>query len=540
MSESLPSFARSFLKQNNGQATRHLVAQFHHWMSEHTLSCKTLLPGHIDTFLKSGISVHQQAILQRYLVELRLEGHIYFHPVEIANTDPLPAYAIKYLDTRTSWGTHQMVKRFHRWLSLQCLELVSLQSYHIETFLAQSRKKTISVLTRKVNRRELHKYLSYLDKKKHFILPPEFTVPAKQRPLRAKRPLPQPLEKFIGELSLSRKPATINGYRVSLRAFHSYLDRQHCNIAEIGREEVFGWFKSLNEGHLHPSTRYSHVTTLRVYLDWLYLQGLLLQHPGKLVYKSDFPKLPDYLPRPLARDIDQGLQTYLAKKKHIAAKGLLLMRKTGIRIGELRSLDYDCVRCDLHGNMLLKVPLGKLNNERLVPLLPDMARLIEKIKLQSPTPRLYLIATTKSEKLELVWFTKYLNQASKKLGATPHIVSHQLRHSCATELLNGGMALTTLMKFLGHRDIRMTLRYAKVTQESIIREFQAASASMETRYKVKAETPLTIELLPDELVSQIIKWLHKHRSNASKTAPITQKLYKLRAQLLSIQAQAGG
>ena len=96
------------------------------------------------------------------------------------------------------------------------------------------------------------------------------------------------------------------------------------------------------------------------------------------------------------------------------------------------------------------------------------------------------------------------------------------------------------MKFLGHRDIRMTLRYAKVTQESIIREFQAASASMETRYKVKAETPLTIELLPDELVSQIIKWLHKHRSNASKTAPITQKLYKLRAQLLSIQAQAGG
>jgi integrase len=49
-------------------------------------------------------------------------------------------------------------------------------------------------------------------------------------------------------------------------------------------------------------------------------------------------------------------------------QGLLLMRLTGLRIGELCSLERNCIRRDHLNNCFLKVPLGKLNTERLVPM----------------------------------------------------------------------------------------------------------------------------------------------------------------------------
>jgi len=50
------------------------------------------------------------------------------------------------------------------------------------------------------------------------------------------------------------------------------------------------------------------------------------------------------------------------------ADALLLTRATGLRLGELRDLELDCVHeIDGHGAWL-KVPLGKLGTERMVPL----------------------------------------------------------------------------------------------------------------------------------------------------------------------------
>ena len=48
------------------------------------------------------------------------------------------------------------------------------------------------------------------------------------------------------------------------------------------------------------------------------------------------------------------------------------------------------------------------------------------------------------------------------------------RHSFATEMLRLGISLPALMQLLGHKDIRMTLRYVEVTQLDLHREFYTA------------------------------------------------------------------
>ena len=51
---------------------------------------------------------------------------------------------------------------------------------------------------------------------------------------------------------------------------------------------------------------------------------------------------------------------------------------------------------------------------------------------------------------------------------------HRLRHSFATEMLRLGVSLPALMHLLGHKDIRMTMRYVEVTQQDLHREFHTA------------------------------------------------------------------
>jgi len=54
-----------------------------------------------------------------------------------------------------------------------------------------------------------------------------------------------------------------------------------------------------------------------------------------------------------------------------ARTGLIVLRATGMRIGELLDLELDCiVDFGAHGTWL-KVPLGKLGTERMVPLDPE-------------------------------------------------------------------------------------------------------------------------------------------------------------------------
>ena len=90
----------------------------------------------------------------------------------------------------------------------------------------------------------------------------------------------------------------------------------------------------------------------------------------------------------------------------LAGLGILLMRRTGLRIGELRNLTLDCLEEDLYGNHFMKVPLGKLNNERVIPLDPET--------VESLDPERDLILQTRTW---LSWLTGDLELAEQDLVA---------------------------------------------------------------------------------------------------------------------------
>jgi hypothetical protein len=94
--------------------------------------------------------------------------------------------------------------------------------------------------------------------------------------------------------------------------------------------------------------------------------------------------------------------------------------------------------------------------------------------------------------------------------------THRLRHTYATSLLNAGMSLVvSVMKLLGHRSYRMTLRYAAVTQETIGKEYRQALLQLENRYDntLPDRTVNRSPVNPIKMLSDVNRWL---KSNIPK------------------------
>ena len=127
-------------------------------------------------------------------------------------------------------------------------------------------------------------------------------------------------------------------------------------------------------------------------------------------------------------------------------------------------------------------PLGKLHTERLVPIDPELRQIVERIlarRAWAPPSRLaksqgLLLPRRGDRRALFATLRSALARAAKRAGCSTHVIPHRLRHSYAREMLRLGVSLPTLMQLLGHRDIRMTLRYTQVTQQDIQREFYQA------------------------------------------------------------------
>jgi site-specific recombinase XerD len=298
--------------------------------------------------------------------------------------------------------------------------------------------------------------------------------------------LEQAFEAHIQTLAIALRPHTVISYRCVAHRFLHYLHSAFPRVlrpTQLRRDpHLLGWFRWMCEQDppLCSKTRVHYLLSLRRLLEDLSVNGHSIQ--PNLIRREDFPPRPQYLPRPLSPRDDQLLRAELRRTDDLPANALLLTRATGIRIGECIALALDCLRQLAPDQWALHVPLGKLHTERLIPIDAEGRRLIDRIlvlRALAPPTRL-----AKSQGLLLprrgghypLYSTLFgaLADAAKRAGCSCPVTPHRLRHTFASEMLRLGVSLPALMQLLGHKDIRMTLRYLQVTQQDLQREFHTA------------------------------------------------------------------
>ena len=206
--------------------------------------------------------------------------------------------------------------------------------------------------------------------------------------------------------------------------------------------------------------------------------------PRRLIFRTDLPRPPRCLPRYLPVDSDRKLTAALAKSPYrLAADALLVQRACGLRIGELLDLELDCIHEIPGQGSWLKVPLGKLNSERMIPVDDEVLTLVDRITTarSSGRPMIHprtgapadFLFTHHGKRLSQNAVREELNRAAQTAGLG-HITPHQLRHTYATALINAGVSLQALMALLGHVSTQMSLRYAHLFDHTVRTEYERA------------------------------------------------------------------
>jgi len=224
-------------------------------------------------------------------------------------------------------------------------------------------------------------------------------------------------------------------------------------------------------------THAHHVIRLRRILEELaWTQGISLL--TRLIRSDDIPRADQYLPRPLTPEQDRLIQQELVRRDDLVSNALLLLRHTGMRIGECLDLPWDCLRCIGQDQWAIHVPLGKLQTERLVPVDSFVCRIVHRLRLlRAQYPHAaegFLLARPRSRVTLGFRLRTALHEIAAAVGIKTRIVPHQFRHSFGTEMLRAGVSLPVLMKLLGHKTPNMTMRYLEVSLIDVEREFQLA------------------------------------------------------------------
>jgi hypothetical protein len=156
-----------------------------------------------------------------------------------------------------------------------------------------------------------------------------------------------------------------------------------------------------------------------------------------------------------------------------------LLARTGMRVGELGALRDDAVfrRSD---TFWLRIPIGKLHNDRNVPLHPVLVELIDDYRAwRGPSPSGLLVVRDDGRAFDRRTIHRYVAAVARRAG-TGHVHPHQLRHTLATQLINRGMSLEAIAELLGHRSPRMTLVYARISNDLVAQQYFRAMQAVES------------------------------------------------------------
>lgn len=455
----------------------------------------------------------------------------------------LPRLAAAYLSSLSGYEVREaprIVHALHSWLDSRQLSLRRLHREDLEAFLEQPLGNNICPTTRAVYLFYVRRYIGWLHERQACAVDSRTLCRRLAPPRRTWHGLPAEAEEFLAQLVPTTRRSTQLNHRHRLQWLHGWLGEQGLSVQNVTRHVIEQWTQHLHAQRLAVATRLGILVTVRGYLEYLADQGSLPLSPKPLIRRSDMPNLPKYLPRPLPPDVDQEIQRRLKNSSSPLQWGLLLMRNTGLRIGELRALPCDCLRTDERGRHFLKVPLGKLNSERLVPVDDDTLRLVRRLRDVRVDGRAWLLQTRPGRPTSATTLQCELASACSGIKTSEPITSHRLRHSYATTLLNAGMSLTGVMRLLGHQDVRMTLRYAAVTLEGVREEYFKALEKIEQRYRCTIRSPAdSYSLDPTQALADLIRFFKAQvptlDATAARHARLTlRRLERLRNDVASL------
>jgi len=322
-------------------------------------------------------------------------------------------------------------------------------------------------------------------------------------------PFQQTIDHYLRRWNPTLRPSTIIGKRYVLNGLTAYLrkcDPQLQSFSQIQRSpHIDGWLEHIL--YMKPSSRNHCIKIVRVFFEDLTHWQWVEAPPSGLLDDQDLSPEEFYLPRPLPPDLDQAMQRALIEANTFPAMGLLLLRYTGMRLGEMIDLPLNALESAGPDTFTLRIPVGKTRSERLIPIDTRTVTLIQRIIAQRGCRRKkgvpacfahYLMVSAFGHHMEQQNYSAAIRQITAHIDTTEHIHCHRLRHTFATEMARAGMPVPALMKLLGHKTPKMTLYYVEVAQVDVRQAYEQALVQLRTMHALQPKALPPHSVMPSQ------------------------------------------
>lgn len=292
---------------------------------------------------------------------------------------------------------------------------------------------------------------------------------------------------YVGQLHISQRPSSAEAASLALRHLAAFVvasDPDCLAVADIGRAHIEAFKIALAarpgmNGPISKTTIRHNLGMLRTFferiIDWGWDDA-----PRRVpIFVGDIPKAdeptPKFLDDPTAAKFMATLAADPNRRRRLLVE---LLARTGMRAGELRGLRDDAMY-RVGDTWWLRIPIGKLHNDRSVPLHPLLVGLITDYQAwRGPSRDGFLLERDDGQPFDRRTIARYVEAVARRAGVG-HVHPHQLRHTLATQCLNRGMSLEAIAALLGHRSPRMTLVYARISDTNVADQYFAATQAVE-------------------------------------------------------------
>jgi site-specific recombinase XerD len=310
------------------------------------------------------------------------------------------------------------------------------------------------------------------------------------------------MQAYLEQMALSLRPASIDAIELCLRGFAGYLVDHHRRVRRlrhVRRDHIEGYHRWLADQPVGRTKTISRRTVrhrlgmLRVFFERVAEWGWGDAPTGTLIFDGDLPKLDDPLPKFLDDAAAAALMRAAATAAPLDRLVVEMLARTGLRAGELCALQADAV-VRIGAAHWLRVPVGKLHNDRYLPLHPILVDLLDDWRATATADDdSGLLITDRGRPLDRHLVGRIVRRVGRAAGIG-HVHPHSLRHTLATQAINRGMSLEAIAAMLGHRSLRMTLVYARIADRKVADEYFAVTEQVEALYtSTPVELPASVE-----------------------------------------------
>lgn len=287
---------------------------------------------------------------------------------------------------------------------------------------------------------------------------------------------------FISSLEVEHNVSvhTARAYRIDLQAFTAWCEQEDIDPITANHKQLRAYVAVLSEQEYTPTTITRRLSSLRGWYRWLTLHEYLDQSPADII---EGPKKTARLPRRIsAQDMAALLQVYqhsdcVSEPTECRNQAMLeCMYACGIRVSEVSGLLAAAIDFDEHQIRVL----GKGRKERIVPIHPLAQEAMECYYMHARPQLLrdkrcpYFFVSTRGNQMGTDAIRKMFKETLRRAGLDSSLTPHDMRHTFASDLIEGGADLRSVQEMLGHASPSTTQIYTHVSPEHMACEYLRA------------------------------------------------------------------